>query len=390
MTKQQLLDFLLSVAADAEEENGQTSLLVASVETSKASSSSDSDKSTDVTVSPGETDESIKTKTRKSAVESYTKDAPSKTKAKKASATSDEKDEPAAEKTVKANDSDVEKETSRKTPAKREPSEATSTDEDATDSALDEEEAASADEQEADKKSKRVPSSTRKITATSAKKKTVRKIKKIKSVPASTKEDGSLENEEDFDKGADARVTVREIVPVTDDSVPSEEVDIVDEGEELEEDREREQEIVTGILEVMPEGYGFLRVENYIQSSRDIYVPPQFIRRFNLRVGDEVTGPVRQQRDNDRYKAIYYIREVNGMTPDKMIRRPHFDRLTPIYPNERYTLETGKEELSTRIIDLVCPIGKGQRGMIVSPPKAGKTILLQKIANAISVNNPEA
>ena len=392
MTKQQLLDFLLSVAADAEEENGQTSLLVASVETSKASSSSDSDKSTDVTVSPGETDESIKTKTRRTSVKSDTKSSLSKEKVKKVSAEFDEKDEPAAEKTVKADadDSDVEKETSRKTPAKREPSEATSTDEDATDCALDEEEAASADEQEADKKSKRVPSSTRKITATSAKKKTVRKIKKIKSVPASTKEDGSLENEEDFDKGADARVTVREIVPVTDDSVPSEEVDIVDEGEELEEDREREQEIVTGILEVMPEGYGFLRVENYIQSSRDIYVPPQFIRRFNLRVGDEVTGPVRQQRDNDRYKAIYYIREVNGMTPDKMIRRPHFDRLTPIYPNERYTLETGKEELSTRIIDLVCPIGKGQRGMIVSPPKAGKTILLQKIANAISVNNPEA
>ena len=392
MTKQQLLDFLLSVAADAEEENGQPSLLVASVETSKASSSSDSDKSTDVTVSPGETDESIKTKTRRTSVKSDTKSSLSKEKVKKVSAEFDEKDEPAAEKTVKADadDSDVEKETSRKTPAKREPSEATSTDEDATDCALDEEEAASADEQEADKKSKRVPSSTRKITATSAKKKTVRKIKKIKSVPASTKEDGSLENEEDFDKGADARVTVREIVPVTDDSVPSEEVDIVDEGEELEEDREREQEIVTGILEVMPEGYGFLRVENYIQSSRDIYVPPQFIRRFNLRVGDEVTGPVRQQRDNDRYKAIYYIREVNGMTPDKMIRRPHFDRLTPIYPNERYTLETGKEELSTRIIDLVCPIGKGQRGMIVSPPKAGKTILLQKIANAISVNNPEA
>lgn len=392
MTKQQLLDFLLSVAADAEEENGQPSLLVASVETSKASSSSDSDKSTDVTVSPGETDESIKTKTRRTSVKSDTKSSLSKEKVKKVSAEFDEKDEPAAEKTVKADadDSDVEKETSRKTPAKREPSEATSTDEDATDCALDEEEAASADEQEADKKSKRVPSSTRKITATSAKKKTVRKIKKIKSVPASTKEDGSLENEEDFDKGADARVTVREIVPVTDDSVPSEEVDIVDEGEDLEEDREREQEIVTGILEVMPEGYGFLRVENYIQSSRDIYVPPQFIRRFNLRVGDEVTGPVRQQRDNDRYKAIYYIREVNGMTPDKMIRRPHFDRLTPIYPNERYTLETGKEELSTRIIDLVCPIGKGQRGMIVSPPKAGKTILLQKIANAISVNNPEA
>jgi transcription termination factor Rho len=161
------------------------------------------------------------------------------------------------------------------------------------------------------------------------------------------------------------------------------------ESEEDEKGDERSQEIATGVLEVMPEGYGFLRVENYIQSSRDIYVPPQYIRRFNLRTGDLVTGPVRHQRDNDRYKALFYVREVNGETPDKMIRRPHFDRLTPIYPRERYTLETNREELSTRIIDLVCPIGKGQRGMIVSPPKAGKTILLQKIANSISLNNPE-
>jgi transcription termination factor Rho len=162
-----------------------------------------------------------------------------------------------------------------------------------------------------------------------------------------------------------------------------------DNDEEDEKGDERSQEIATGVLEVMPEGYGFLRVENYIQSSRDIYVPPQYIRRFNLRTGDLVTGPVRHQRDNDRYKALFYVREVNGETPDKMIRRPHFDRLTPIYPRERYTLETNREELSTRIIDLVCPIGKGQRGMIVSPPKAGKTILLQKIANSISLNNPE-
>lgn len=155
-------------------------------------------------------------------------------------------------------------------------------------------------------------------------------------------------------------------------------------------DKDKDQEIATGVLEVMPEGYGFLRVENYIQSNRDIYVPPQYIRRFNLRTGDLVTGPVRQQRDNDRYKALYYIREVNELPPDKMTRRPHFDRLTPIYPRERYTLETNREELSTRVIDLICPIGKGQRGMIVSPPKAGKTILLQKIANAITQNNPDA
>ena len=402
MTKQQLLDFLLSVAADAAEENGQTSFLVSPVDTSKASRSSDSDEisatissgekdaSTKTDVSSGEKEPSKKTKTKKATLKSDTKDASSKAKAKNATAVSDEKDEQAAEKTAKADSGDVEKATTRKASAKREPSKTASTDEDATDSALDEEDAPSAEEKESDKKSKRVPSSTRKITASSAQKKTVRKIKKIKSAATRTKEDGSQENEEDAVKGAETRVTIREILPVPDDGISPEDADIVDEGDVPEDEREREQEIVTGILEVMPEGYGFLRVENYIQSSRDIYVPPQFIRRFNLRVGDEVIGPVRQQRDNDRYKAIYYIREVNGMTPDKMIRRPHFDRLTPIYPNERYTLETGKEELSTRIIDLVCPIGKGQRGMIVSPPKAGKTILLQKIANAISVNNPEA
>ena len=148
-------------------------------------------------------------------------------------------------------------------------------------------------------------------------------------------------------------------------------------------------ESITGVLEIMPDGYGFLRRDNYLQGAKDAYVPPQYIRRFNLRPGDLITGPCKKQRDNDRYQALLYIKEVNGQTPDKMIRRPHFDRLTPIYPDERYVLETVRNELSTRIIDLVAPIGKGQRGMIVSPPKAGKTILLQKIANAISANNPD-
>jgi transcription termination factor Rho len=149
------------------------------------------------------------------------------------------------------------------------------------------------------------------------------------------------------------------------------------------------QELFGGVLEIMQDNYGFLRMENYLQSNNDIYVPPQYIRRFNLRTGDYVVGPVRKQRD-DRYQALYYVKEVNGQPPDKVVKRPHFDRLTPIYPNERYVLETTRQELSTRIIDLVAPIGKGQRGMIVSPPKAGKTILLQKIAKAIATNNPEA
>jgi len=148
-------------------------------------------------------------------------------------------------------------------------------------------------------------------------------------------------------------------------------------------------EMVEGALEIMPDGYGFLRKTNYLQGPKDIYIPPQYIRRFGLRPGDWITGPGKLQRETDRYQAILYIKEVNGLSPEKMIGRPQFDQLTPIYPDERFILETVKNELSTRIIDLVAPIGKGQRGMIVSPPKAGKTILLQKIANAISTNNPE-
>ncbi|MGB4610345.1 MAG: transcription termination factor Rho [Saccharofermentanales bacterium] len=156
------------------------------------------------------------------------------------------------------------------------------------------------------------------------------------------------------------------------------------------ESKEKEElETVSGILEIMPDNYGFLRVENYLQSSNDVYVPPQFIRRFNLRDGDEITGPCKVQRDADRYRALTYIDLINGVSPEQIYHRKFFDRLTPIYPNERYTLETETKELSTRMIDLVSPIGKGQRGMIVSPPKAGKTILLQKIANAISINNPD-
>ncbi len=147
-------------------------------------------------------------------------------------------------------------------------------------------------------------------------------------------------------------------------------------------------EMLEGVLEVMSDGYGFLRKENYLQSPRDIYVAPQYIRRFNLRTGDKIIGPGKPQKESDRYQALLYIKEVNGQSPEKMMKRPSFDRLTPIYPDERFILETSRNELSTRIIDLIAPIGKGQRGMIVSPPKAGKTILLQKIANAIAVNNP--
>ena len=154
--------------------------------------------------------------------------------------------------------------------------------------------------------------------------------------------------------------------------------------------KEPEAEIVHGILEIMQEGFGFIRRENYLPSPNDIFLHSNYIRRFGLRTGDEVTGPVRPKKESDKYAPLQYIKEVNGMAPEKMQRRLHFDKLTPIYPDEKFILETQKTELSTRIIDLIAPIGKGQRGMIVSPPKAGKTILLQKIANAISINNPDA
>lgn len=175
------------------------------------------------------------------------------------------------------------------------------------------------------------------------------------------------------------------------------EQDRSDEGKERDKDRAKDKDKreytpqkSSGVLELMPDGYGFLRNENYIQGPQDVYVSAQLIRRFNLRPGDFVKGSLRSKRDQDRYQALSFVEEVNGLPPEKMLHRPHFERLTPIYPTERYNLETDRRELSTRIIDLFSPIGKGQRGMIVSPPKAGKTILLQKIANAISKNNPEA
>lgn len=145
-----------------------------------------------------------------------------------------------------------------------------------------------------------------------------------------------------------------------------------------------------GVLELMPDGYGFLRTDNYIQGPNDIYISAQLIRRMNLRAGDYIKGTVRSKREQDRYQAINFVSEINGIDADKLGHRPHFDRLTPIYPTEKFSLETEKKELSTRIIDLFSPIGKGQRGMVVSPPKAGKTVLLQKIANAISINNPNS
>lgn len=150
-----------------------------------------------------------------------------------------------------------------------------------------------------------------------------------------------------------------------------------------------DDEIVEGILEVLPDGYGFLRGENYLSSPKDVYISPVQIRRFKLDKGDKIKGIARIPKEGEKFPALIYVGEVNGEAPEKAYRRKKFDDLIPIYPNERIRLETVSNEYAMRIIDLMSPIGKGQRGMIVAPPKVGKTTLLKKIANSITQNNPE-
>jgi transcription termination factor Rho len=146
-----------------------------------------------------------------------------------------------------------------------------------------------------------------------------------------------------------------------------------------------------GVLEIMPDGYGFLRYDNYLAGNNDIYISQSQIRRFSLKTGDLVKGKTRRTKESDKYKALLYVTAVNGMDPELTISRRPFEELTPIYPNKRITLENKRntKDLATRLIDLVSPIGMGQRGLIVSPPKAGKTTLLKNIANNISVNYPD-
>lgn len=147
--------------------------------------------------------------------------------------------------------------------------------------------------------------------------------------------------------------------------------------------------IVEGVLEILPDGYGFLRGDNYLSTPRDIYISPIQIRRFKLDKGDKVKGIARLPKEGEKFPALIFVGEVNGEAPEKAYRRIKFDDLTPIYPEERIKLETTSNEYAMRLIDFISPIGKGQRGQIVAPPKVGKTTLLKKIANSITTNNPE-
>ena len=165
---------------------------------------------------------------------------------------------------------------------------------------------------------------------------------------------------------------------VGEESELSEEKKMLDSGEEA-----------RGILEVMSDGYGFIRSENYLPGDDDVYVAPSQIRRFGLKTGDIIVGNTRVKNPTDKFGALLFVKSINGLAPSEACKRKNFEDLTPIFPDEKLNLETPGGSIAMRIMDLMCPVGKGQRGMIVSPPKAGKTTLLKDVAKSITKNNPE-
>ncbi len=160
---------------------------------------------------------------------------------------------------------------------------------------------------------------------------------------------------------------------------------------EMDEDMQKQADNeVEGVLEIIDQGYGFLRFKNFLSSELDVYVSPSQIRKFRMRTGDKIKGVTRVPNSNEKFRALLYVKEINGQKPQHNFKRPRFDDLTPLYPTERLHLsQSNSVDLSMRMIDLLSPIGKGQRGLIVAPPKAGKTILLKKIAQSISRNHPD-
>ena len=166
---------------------------------------------------------------------------------------------------------------------------------------------------------------------------------------------------------------------------------ILEKGQEPPKKKERPENVteVKGVLEVMGDGYGFLRFENLASSNKDVFVSPAQIRRFNLKTGDEITGDSRDVQNDEKSSPLLYVKKINGDSIDVALKRRSFERLVPVFPSERINLETDSNEYASRIINIVSPIGKGQRGMIVAPPKAGKTTIIKSIAKAIRKNNPE-
>lgn len=208
----------------------------------------------------------------------------------------------------------------------------------------------------------------------------------IKTLSQNDREDSKIDEDEGTAETDNTAEDETEIV-----MIDKSEIDVEELSDNATEEMENLQEVnfAEGILELHTDGYGFLRRDNYQSGDDDIYISPSQIRRFRLRTGDKITGITRPAKPGEKFKALLYVKYVNGMSPETSINRPDFDELTPIYPNNRLKLETISNEFAPRMIDLVAPIGKGQRGIIVSPPKAGKTTLLKMIANSIAKNHPD-
>ncbi len=213
-------------------------------------------------------------------------------------------------------------------------------------------------------------------------------------VAASTNGEGSATRNGDEAAGAVASATPVGEAPALgrDDDRPAADDDDGPGAERDEQDRVEELKSAptrTGILDILPEGYGFLRTSGYLPGQEDVYVSLSYVRRHQLRKGDTVTGKIREPKNNEKYPALLSVEAVNEMDPEKAVARPQFDKLTPLFPDDRFRLETGPLAITERIIDMIAPIGKGQRGMIVAPPKSGKTTILKQIANGIIHSNPE-
>ena len=217
--------------------------------------------------------------------------------------------------------------------------------------------------------------------------KNVNKMRKSELIEALNRANNSnLMNQEEsmsFDHSVEIEISTQ-----SEEKVPVIEMDN-DMQERTEEVAKADRERGAGILEIMADGYGFLRAQNFMRGENDIYVSISQIRRFNLKTGDWIEGDIRKPKEGEKAGALLFVHKVNGDRPERAKIRPNFESLTPVFPKERLNLETSSEVLSTRIIDLMAPIGKGQRGLIVAPPKAGKTILLKQIANAITHNHPD-
>lgn len=219
--------------------------------------------------------------------------------------------------------------------------------------------------------------------------KEIAKARGIKGTSAMKKADlvEAMLREDEKDKAEGREVAVKSIVPKR-----TEKTENVSSGNEEEKfPSELDSGIVAhGILEVMSDGFGFIRCENYLPGENDVYVAPSQIRRFGLKTGDILEGNTRVKTQSEKFSALLYVKSINGYSPDIAMRRANFEDLTPIFPNKRLKLEVPGSSVAMRIMDLMSPVGKGQRGMIVSPPKAGKTTLLKEVAKSITKNSPEA